>query len=142
MRHGAPNPAPAPVERRSLELIAAQAARINSQVKEINTLWAEVKRRREKEADDNKQAAERSSKYGQLKLEAQLGLCKVVIIAIAVVFAIEIVASLFAALMWFRHKELTELVKAARAPAPVASAPMAAGSSAPAATQVSPDKPR
>lgn len=129
-------PPPAPAEKHLPELIEAQAKRIESLAREIEKQRLEVNGLHEQKRVADQKADESTLKYAQLKLEAYLGLWKVVIVAIAVV----IVACLIAALLWFRHKDLAELVKAARPekPAQIASAPAAAGGSASAVASSAP----
>lgn len=153
MSSGAPMPPPAPAEKHVLDLVEAQAKRIDIQASEIERRWQEVKGLHAQVRDADRRADESPLKYAQLKLEAYLGLWKVVSVAVAVV----IVALLVAALLWFRHKELAELVKAAWAEEPSqtvsvreagggsassAASSLPQGASASASRKVSPGSPR
>ena len=69
-----------------LDLIEAQAKRIDTQATEIKDLWTQVKDlHREKLLAEDK-SSELCKKYSQLDLEAQLGLKKVVIVVGAIAF--------------------------------------------------------
>jgi hypothetical protein len=128
MPEGAPMPLPDPPEKHLLGLVEAQARRIDSQAGEIERLGKRVESLQKDKLEAQLKADERPFKYSQLRLEAQLGLWKVVAASIAGV----VVAALLFALVWFRHAELAELLRAARqaAAVPVAAVPAAAGASA------------
>jgi hypothetical protein len=129
-------PPSAPVDKPQIDLIAAQANRIGAQVAEIDRLWQEVQVLHKHKLDAERKVDEHRLKYAQLRLEAWLGLWKLVTVAAAVV----VVAGLLAGLIAFKPKEVADLLKAARPAEPSASAPAAkpAGGSSPASSSSAP----
>lgn len=114
-----------------LDLIEAQAGRISTQAEEIDRLSKAVQTLQAQKLEVERRLDEHRWKYPQLQLEARIGLWKVLIVALAVV----VVAWILAALVFFKHRELAELLEASsRSEATVAAKSQASWVQTPAAS--------